>query len=130
MTERDLLWIIPLMILAIALILLLIILSKVEGREESPARLTVAVYDYETIRFRTYSDAHTVLDELFDQLESHGKVTVSDLYFYSGVRAFPRSVYKNYGWTCLDGVEITTDQDGWMLDLPRVQSLNKKEKRL
>lgn len=77
-------------------------------------------YDYEQLVYSSYGEADSVLERMFELLESpYERVTVGDLYDLSQVSP---GAYTNcdYGWTNLQGARVVRNFDGtFSLSLPR-----------
>lgn len=69
----------------------------------------------------TRNDAEDVLDQMFNLLQQYEQVTVSDLYELIGVQA--TFTDERWGWTDLRGASARRISSGYLLDLPRPESL-------
>ena len=92
--------------------------GKVIGQNPNPvARMP---YDYEELIYPDYASADSVLERMFELLDSpYERVTVGDLYDLSQVSP---GAYTNcdYGWTDLRGARVARNFDGtYRLELPR-----------
>lgn len=72
---------------------------------------TRGVFDYDELIYETRGDAESVLDRMFELIDSpYGRVTVGDLYDLSQVS--PGSyVNCDYGWTNLSGSRVMRNAD-------------------
>lgn len=74
------------------------------------------------ILFATRLEADTVLERLYDLLGEYENVSISDLYSLIGWSS--TYIDQKWGWTDLHGSNIRRVRDGYILDLPRPQSLD------
>ena len=79
-------------------------------------------YDFEELTFEKRADAQAVLEDMIDEVESSGMVTVGDLYEFAGM--VPESTDYNYCWTSLRNARVITDRDGFRLSLPYVKPVD------
>lgn len=79
-------------------------------------------YDFEELTFEKRADAQAVLEDMIDEVESSGMVTVGDLYEFAGM--VPESTDFNYCWTSLRNARVVTDRDGFRLSLPYVKPVD------
>lgn len=79
-------------------------------------------YDFEELTFEKQADAQAVLEDMIDEVESSGMVTVGDLYEFAGM--VPESTDYNYCWTSLRNARVVTDRDGFRLSLPYVKPVD------
>lgn len=79
-------------------------------------------YDFEELTFEKRADAQAVLEDMIDEVESSGMVTVGDLYEFAGM--VPESTDYNYCWTSLRNARVVTDRDGFRLSLPYVKPVD------
>ena len=93
------------------------------NRRDDRTRGSRPAYEYDDIIFETRQDADRVLDRLYDVLERYGKVRVADLYEASGISPDGNYTVNYYGWYSLKGTEPYPTGEGWILDLPRCESL-------
>lgn len=78
---------------------------------------------YKDISFPTYEKAENVLDKLTVIGELHGVITVSDLYYLSGL---PYDIADTkYGWKSLNGVHVVSafPKPGYWITLPKAMLL-------
>jgi hypothetical protein len=97
------------------------------GRREEPhssmSRRARAAHDFEEIIFPSRTDAEAVLTGLFDILEQYDAVKVSDLYELAGMSS--NFTDERYGWTDLRGSRPVRTRNGYLLDLPRTEHLER-----
>lgn len=79
-------------------------------------------YDFEELTFEKRADAQAVLEDMIDEVESSGMVTVGDLYEFAGM--VPESTDYNYCWTSLRNARVVMDRDGFRLSLPYVKPVD------
>ncbi len=79
-------------------------------------------YDFEELTFEKRSDAQAVLEDMIEEVETSGLVTVGDLYEFAGM--VPESTDYNYCWTSLRNARVVTDRDGFRLSLPYVKPVD------
>jgi hypothetical protein len=78
--------------------------------------------ELDDILLATRVEADTVLDRLYDLLKEYELVSVSDLYSILGLSA--SYVDNKWGWTDLTGSNVRRVHDGYILELPKVESLD------
>lgn len=93
-------------------------------REESRAisRRGRATHDFDEIILGSRSEAEEVLDRLFALLSQYEMATVADL--YDLVDLEKTYMDDKWGWTDLRGAGATRVRNGYLLDLPRPESLD------
>ena len=80
------------------------------------------MHKFDDIILATRHEAEEVVDRLFDLMSRYDQVTVSDLYDLVGIsRPFTD---EQFGWTDLRGAGVTRVRDGYLLDLPRPETLD------
>lgn len=100
--------------------------AKPFGYREEPraglSRRARATHNFDEIVLGSRREADEVLAEMFETLERFKQVTVSDLYEMLDIQ----SAYtdRNYGWVDLSSADIRRVKDGYLLDLPRPESLD------
>lgn len=96
------------------------------ARREEPrreiSRRARSSHDFDEIILATRAEANEVLDRLFDLVSRYDQATVSDLYELVGLSG--NFVDEKWGWTDLRGSGVTRVTDGYLLDLPRPESLD------
>jgi len=91
-----------------------------ENRRPDPAR--ERRQEIGDILLATRIEADTVLDRMYDLLKDYELVTVSDLYSILGLSG--SYVDNKWGWTDLNGSGVRRVSDGYILELPKVESLD------
>ena len=96
---------------------------KYNDIEQEPSRRNrgLSGYSYQEIVLRTRPEAEDVLSHMRMYLERWGAVSVSDL--YDAVGEIPDMVDNKWGWTDLSGACVQRCTDGYVLRMPRVESL-------
>lgn len=87
-------------------------------RNEAPVRNR---NDFDDITFRDRRDAEAVMDTLRDTIDHYGQCSVADLLKASGIS--PRYTDYDIGWTDLARATIARYRDGYVLNMPRTESL-------
>lgn len=95
----------------------------VGGRSAAPSRRARSQHDFEEIVFETRLEASNVLDSLLNLIEKYESCTVQDLYDLCGIT--PEPVDATWGWTALGHATINRVRDGYVLDLPRPEPLDR-----
>ena len=88
-----------------------------DRRHESSSR-----FDYEELIFETRGDAEAVRDELEEEIERYGMVTVAALYDMAD-RTAPYTANR-YGWTNIRHADIVRTRDGYIIRLPRAVAID------
>lgn len=94
------------------------------SRDRNARRNDVAVRnrnDFDDITFRDRRDAEAVMDTLRDTIDHYGQCSVADLLKASGIS--PRYTDYDIGWTDLARATIARYRDGYVLNMPRTESL-------
>ena len=94
------------------------------SRDRNARRNEVAVRnrnDFDDITFRDRRDAEAVMDTLRDTIDHYGQCSVADLLKASGIS--PRYTDYDTGWTDLARATIARYRDGYVLNMPRTESL-------
>lgn len=81
-----------------------------------------ATHDFDEVILETRGEAEEVLDLLVDLLGKYDVVTVSDLYDAVGVSGSYTD--DKWGWTNLKGAAIRRIRAGYLIDLPRPESID------
>lgn len=80
------------------------------------------IYDYDEIILNNRGEAEDVITRMMEIMDEYdGMVSVADLYELVGVSS--RYTDNNYGWTDLSTARVERVKDGYLLKLPRIQSL-------
>jgi hypothetical protein len=99
--------------------------SREPQRDEprSMSRRGRTMHDFNEIILATRVEAEEVLDRLFDILNKYQTVSVSDLYELVGITA--NFTDEKWGWTELRGSQVAKVRNGYLLDLPRPEPLDR-----
>ena len=100
--------------------------DRVSGRRDERPQLSRnarAKHDFDEIVIPTRPEAVEVLDSMYDKLDKYEQVTVGDLYDLVGEDS--SFTDERYGWTDLRGSGIRRVRDGYLLDLPRTEVLER-----
>jgi hypothetical protein len=81
-----------------------------------------ATHDFDEIILATRAEAEEVVSRLFDIVAKYEAATVADLYELVGVAA--KFTDDKWGWTDIRGAGVTRVRNGYLLDLPRPESLS------
>lgn len=90
------------------------------GREERQPNANVRSHKLDVL-LATRIEAETVLDRMYDLLRDYEMASVSDL--HSLVGWTPAYTDQKWGWTDLQGSAIRRVREGYVLDLPKPESL-------
>jgi hypothetical protein len=90
------------------------------GRRE-PSRKARGTHDFDDIIIATRHEAEEVVRRLYDIIESYEVATVSDLYELVGITS--NYTDNKWGWTELPGAGVVRVRDGYLLELPKPQSV-------
>lgn len=85
-----------------------------DHRPSSRSRSSV---NFEQVVVQTRSQAHDVLEELFEGLSRYEAVTVADLLDLCGLET--QHTDQKFGWTDLSGSRPVKVKGGYMIDMPR-----------
>src|SRR5690606_42119776 len=94
--------------------------GRVDGKRSMSDRRRAA-HDFKEIVLATRSEAEEVLDRLSDLINSYDVALVSDLYDLIGITG--SFTDDRWGWTSLTGARVERVRDGYLLNLPRTQSI-------
>ena len=78
-------------------------------------------YSYQEVILASRPEAEDVLAHMRIRLEHYGCVSVADL--YDAVGEVPEMIDNKWGWTNLNGACIQRRSDGYLLCMPRVESI-------
>jgi len=95
------------------------------GRSEREDRRPTAeprTHGIDDILLATRVEAETVLDRMYDLLREYETASVSDLYSLIGWSS--TYVDQKWGWTDLQGSLVRRVREGYILELPKPQSLD------
>lgn len=97
------------------------------SRKEEPSRAMShtarARHDFDELIFANRVEATEVLDQLFSLVSQYEQATVADLYTLVGVTA--NFTDQSWGWTDLRGSNISRSRNGYLLDLPKPEPLDR-----
>lgn len=77
--------------------------------------------DFDEIILATRIEAETVLDQMDDLLRRYETVSIGELYEMLGLDA--SYTYEKWGWTDLSDAKIVRVRNGYLLELPRAESI-------
>lgn len=89
--------------------------------QQSRRNRGLAGYSYQEVVLSSRPEAEDVLAHMRIYLEKYGVVSVSDL--YDAVGEVPEMIDTKWGWTDLTGACVQRCSDGYLLRMPRVESL-------
>lgn len=78
-------------------------------------------HDFDEIILATRAEAEEVIDRLFDLVNQYDQATVADLLDLVGVTS--NHVDHKWGWTDIRGAGVTKIRNGYLLDLPKPDSI-------
>ena len=81
------------------------------------------MHDFNEIILGTRVEAEEVIDRLFDLLSKYDNASVADLYELVGITA--NFTDEKWGWTDLRGASVAKVRNGYLLDLPRPEPLDR-----
>lgn len=79
-------------------------------------------HDFDEIILATRAEAEEVIDRLFDLVNQYQQATVADLLELVGVSS--NHVDHKWGWTDIRGAGVTKIRGGYLLDIPKPESLS------
>lgn len=81
-----------------------------------------AANNFRDIVYDSKNGAEAVLNDMYGLITQYGRATIADLYSLSGISS---NNYTNndYGWTNLQGSQVSRSREGYVLDLPKPQFL-------
>lgn len=82
-----------------------------------------ATHNFDEIILQNRGEAEEVIDSLFDLLNQFDCATVADLYDLVGVTS--KFTDNKWGWTNLEGAKVLRVRQGYLLDLPRPEPLDR-----
>lgn len=80
------------------------------------------MHDFGEIILGSMAEANEVLDRLYIMIDQFGTATVADLYEMCDLSA--NFVDRNWGWTDISGSRVRRVRNGYLLDLPRPETLD------
>lgn len=96
--------------------------SRREDPRPSLSRKARNNFDFDEIVIETRVAATNVIDQMYALLSQYGVVTVADLYDLVDFES--NHADKRFGWTALTGAGVDRIRNGYVLDLPRPESLD------
>jgi hypothetical protein len=93
-----------------------------DPRGPTPSRRARATHNFDEIILATRVEAEEVVDRLFDLVSRYESATVADLYELVGIAV--NYTDNKWGWTDLRGAGVARVRNGYLLDLPRPESLD------
>lgn len=97
--------------------------SRRDDPRPQMSRRARASHDFDEIILDNRVEAERVLRGLFDILDQYEQVTVQDLYELVGVSG--NWTDERYGWTDLRGSRAVRTRQGYLLELPRTEVLER-----
>jgi hypothetical protein len=97
-----------------------------DGRREEPrsvSRSARARHDFDEIILATRVEAEEVIDRLSDLVQRYESATVADLYDLVGVSG--NYTDDKWGWTDIRGAAVQRIRNGYLLDLPKPDYLDR-----
>lgn len=91
-------------------------------RGERPPTASVRGHRIDDILLATRVEADLVLERMYDYLNQYEMVSVAELYSLIGWSV--NYIDQKWGWTDLSGSSVQRVRDGYILNLPRPQSLD------
>jgi hypothetical protein len=95
------------------------------GRRDEPrsiSRRARATHDFDEIILPTRVEAEEVIDRMFDIVSQYETATVADLYELVGINS--NYTDGKWGWSDFRGAGVSRVRNGYLLDLPRPESLD------
>lgn len=86
------------------------------------SRRARATHDFGEIVIGTRHEAEEVLDSLDERIDLYGQATVTDLYDLVGISS--SFTDEKWGWTNLQGTSVSRTRGGFVLNLPRPETLD------
>ena len=94
-------------------------------RREDPrrdvSRRSRASHDFGEILLGSRIEADEVIEKLYELCSQYGQATVADMYNLVGVT--PQFTDEKWGWIDMQGTDVKRTRDGYMLILPRPETL-------
>lgn len=87
------------------------------------SRRARSTHDFDEIVLATRNEATTVIDRMFDLLNKYEQVSVADLYDLVNVSGDYTD--NKWGWTDLRGAAVVRVRNGYLLDLPKPEPLDR-----
>jgi len=80
-----------------------------------------SVKEANDIIFPDRAEAEIVLETLIDVIDKYGQASLGDLYDLVGLPTNP--IDNKWGWTYLNNAQVVQVRQGYLLDLPQMESL-------
>lgn len=93
-----------------------------DPRNREVSRHGRATHNFDEIILPTRVECEHVIDRLFDLVNRYENATVADLYDLVGVTG--NYTDEKWGWTDIRGAGVTRVRNGYLLDLPKPESLD------
>ena len=101
--------------------------SPIGRRDDQPSQTLSmrarATHNFDEIVLPSRDDAERVIDSLFEIISKYNQATLVDLYDLVGVQSSYTD--RRWGWTDLRGAGATRINNGYLLDLPRPEQLER-----
>lgn len=101
--------------------------SAPTGRREDPrreiSRRGRATHSFDEIILERRVEADEVLDRMYHTLNQFQEVCVADLYEMVGISS--NYIDRNWGWTDLQGAYVSHVRNGYLLNLPKPEPLDR-----
>lgn len=95
--------------------------NDIQQQEQTKRNRGLGGYSYQEVVLATRPEAEDVLAHMRLYLERYGVVSVSDL--YDSVGEVPEMLDTKWGWTDLTGATVQRCSEGFILRMPRVESI-------
>lgn len=92
-----------------------------EIQDSNVRNRSLAGYSYQEVVLASRPEAEDVLAHMRIRLEHYGCVSVADL--YDAVGEVPEMIDNKWDWTSLNGACIQRCSDGYLIRMPRVESI-------
>lgn len=80
------------------------------------------MHDFDEIVLDTRHEAELVLDNLEELIKQYGQATVTDLYDLVNITS--SFADEKWGWTDLSHANVSHVRDGYLLNLPKPETLD------
>lgn len=94
-----------------------------EPEHQQRARRLPPQHEFQEIILETRAECEEVIDQMFGLIEKYDVATVSDLYDLVG--ADTNYMDDKWGWYSLKQFEVRRIRDGYLLDIPRPEPINR-----
>jgi len=92
-----------------------------DPRTRDVSRKSRASHDFGEILLGSRIEADDVIEKLYELCSQYGQATVADMYDLVGIT--PQFTDEKWGWTEMQGADIKRTRDGYVLILPRPETL-------